>query len=93
MRCDKVQNIPIHQRRAPCPSICWWDLSAVLSQRLYGAGVAAPPSTISPFSMGLPYSALLLITMSMFSPISMPRLPASIVIPAGADQLSPLRKR
>jgi hypothetical protein len=43
--------------------------------------------------MGLPYSALLLITMSMFSPISMPRLPASIVIPAGADQLSPLRKR
>src|SRR6266446_3863723 len=78
MRCDKPQKVPLHPRGAPYPSICWWDLLAVLSQSPYGAldsecrrevsfdtkrcataGVAAPPSTISPFLMGLPYSALL----------------------------------
>src|ERR1700674_1533583 len=81
VKCDKPQKDPLHPRGAPYPSICWWDLSALLSQRPYGvldsgwrrevsfdtkrcatAGVAAPPSTISPFLMGLPYSALLLVS-------------------------------
>src|SRR5260370_36274457 len=81
MRCDKPQKVPLHPRGAPYPSVCWWDLLAVLSQSPYGAldsecrrevsfdtkrcataGVAAPPSTISTFLMGLPYSALLLVS-------------------------------